>query len=514
MTAGQDTVLANAVLLNSADDVVVALADVPAGSAVRTADGRLALDVRSDVPRGHKIARRPLAAGEVVHKYGHVIGVAAADIAAGEHVHVHNLAMPPRSTRVAGTSGHPAPVPASTAGQRTFRGFVRPDGRVGTRRYLGVLTTVNCSATVAKLVARHFELHPLPNVDGVVALTHDTGCGMASQGEGWDILRRTLVGYARHVNMAGIVVVGLGCEVNTIEGFVEGLGVGSDVPVATYSIQDVGGTQAAVAKGVELVTTMAADLGVAERTEVGLGNLVLGLQCGGSDAWSGLSANPVLGYASDAIVAAGGVSILGETPEIYGAEHLLAARAVNPQVATRLLGLIDWWEDYTARNGATMDANPSAGNKAGGITTIVEKSLGAVAKAGTAPLSGVLSYAEQVPAHGLVHMDTPGYDPVSATGMVAGGATVICFTTGRGSVFGSRPTPTIKLATNSEMANRMAGDMDLDCGGVLDGTASIEQLGEQLLDLICAVASGQQTFSEQWGVGGEEIVPWHIGAVM
>jgi altronate hydrolase len=501
--------VADLLLLHPTDDVYVALRALSEGESVQVA-GEPPITLTTDVPTGHKVARHDLDAGALVHKYGQVIGAVATQVPRGGHLHTHNLVMPPRDARVVeDTHAGVAPTASRT---RTFAGIRRADGRVGTRNYIGVLTTVNCSATVATHIARHFDLVDLPpGVDGVVALTHGSGCGLEAKGPAWEMLRRTLVGYATHPNIGGLVVVGLGCEVLTMDQFLADLGV-TDIPTVSYTIQDVGGTKAAVRHGVEQVTDMASRIGV-ERTECGLDELVLGLKCGGSDAWSGLTANPVLGYASDVIVAAGGTAILGEMPEIYGAEHLLAARATTPAVATALLDKIAWWESYATDNGATLDANPSAGNKAGGITTIVEKSLGAVAKAGTAPVSAVVDYAARVPESGLVIMDTPGYDPVSVTGMISGGATVVCFTTGRGSVFGSKPTPTLKLATNTDLARRLAGDIDLDCGPVLDGRP-IPELGEELLDLIVATASGRVTASEDLGVGNEEIIPWRTGAVM
>jgi altronate hydrolase len=496
-------------LLHGTDDVYVALRPLKAGETVAAA-GEQPLTVQDDLVPGHKVARRDLAAGSLVRKYGQIIGEVVEDVPRGGHIHTHNLGMPPRDARISEDT-HAGTAPGRST-PRTFLGIRRPDGRVGTRNYIGVLTTVNCSATVAQHIARHFDLVDLPaGVDGVVALTHGSGCGLEAKGPAWETLRRTLVGYATHPNIGGLVVVGLGCEVLTMDQFLADLGV-TEVPTVAYTIQDVGGTKPAVRKGVELVTEMAGRIGV-ERTECGLSELVLGLKCGGSDAWSGLTANPVLGYASDVIVAAGGTTVLGEMPEIYGAEHLLAARASDPAVAEALYAKIAWWESYAADNGATLDANPSAGNKAGGITTIVEKSLGAVAKAGTAPLTAVVDYGERLPDHGLVVMDTPGYDPVSVTGMVSGGATLVCFTTGRGSVFGSKPTPTLKLSTNSDLTRRLSGDIDLDCGPVLDGRP-IAELGEELLDLICATASGRTTASEDLGVGNEEIIPWRTGAVM
>lgn len=500
---------ADLLLLHRTDDVYVALRPLIAGETV-TAAGEEPVSVKDDVPVGHKLARLDLAAGSLVRKYGQIIGALVEAVPRGGHVHTHNLGMPPRDARVAEDT-HAGTAPTTTT-PRTFAGIRRPDGRVATRNYIGVLTTVNCSATVAQHVARHFDLVDLPpGVDGVVALTHGSGCGLEAKGPAWETLRRTLVGYATHPNIGGLVVVGLGCEVLTLGQFLDDLGV-TDIPTVAYTIQDVGGTKAAVRRGVDAVTELAGRIGV-ERVECGLSEIVLGLKCGGSDAWSGLTANPVLGYASDVIVAAGGTTILAEMPEIYGAEHLLAARAADPSVAKALLDKISWWEAYASDNGASLDANPSAGNKAGGITTIVEKSLGAVAKAGTAAVSAVVDYGARVPSSGLVIMDTPGYDPVSVTGMVAGGATVVCFTTGRGSVFGSKPTPTLKLSTNSDLARRLSGDIDLDCGPVMSGR-TVAELGEELLDLICATASGRLTVSEDLGVGNEEIIPWRTGAVM
>jgi altronate hydrolase len=504
------------VILHEGDDVAVATAGMPAGSQVAVRGvGELVL--RSDVPVGHKVAVRDLEAGALVRKYGQVIGRTLAAVRAGDHLHVHNLGMPQDAAARLEDQGASKRGPALPPDlRRTFLGYRRPDGRVGTRNYIGVLTTVNCSATVARKVAQLTEddADGLDGVDGVVALTHGTGCGMAAHGPGWELLHRTLAGYARNPNIGGIVVVGLGCEVNAVESVLADLGVADHVPVSSYTIQDLGGTSAAVRHGVEQVRGMMRDLAGAERTEVGVDELVLGLQCGGSDGWSGLTANPALGVASDLLVAAGATSVLGETPEVYGAEHLLANRATSPEVAEALMERIRWWEKYTQGQGTTLDANPSPGNKEGGITTILEKSLGAVAKAGHSPLSAVRQYAEEVPRSGLVFMDTPGYDPVSVTGMVAGGATLICFTTGRGSVFGSRPVPTVKLATNGDLARRMAGDIDLDCSPVVEQGLPLEEMGRRVYDLLLDVASGRRSASEELGLGGEEIVPWQLGAVL
>jgi len=499
--------------LNPDDDVAIALA--PIGRGEPTGPG----PALTDVPRGHKIALTDLPAGALVHKYGHVIGMASRPIRAGEHVHTHNLAMPPNAAELAG-SDHAGGVVSTVLAHlpRTFDGIVRPDGRVATRTYIGVLTTVNCSATVAKQIVRRTEdeiaeLHA-EGVHGVVGLTHGSGCGMADSGPGWDVLRRTLTGYARHPNIGGLIVIGLGCEVNAIRGLVDEMGLPASTPLAEFTIQGVGGTAAAVKEGVRQVNEMAERLRGTVRTPVGVEHLVLGMQCGGSDAWSALTANPALGVASDYLVALGATSMLGETPEIYGAEQLLADRAVHPGVRDRLLERIRWWERYTASQGATLDGNPSPGNKAGGITTILEKSLGSVAKGGRSPLAEIVDYAAAPTERGFVFMDTPGYDPVSATGMVAGGANIIAFTTGRGSVFGSRPAPTVKLATNSALATSMIGDIDIDCSGIVEADRPLLEVGEQVYRSLVEVASGRQSKSEELGLGGEEIVPWQLGAVL
>ena len=493
-------------VLRGGDDVAVALENLGPGDGV--APGVV---VRTAVPAGHKIALRGLPAGALVHKYGEVIGVATVPIEAGDHVHVHNLAFVPSAvSHEPGARARPvAPAPADV----TFDGFARPDGRVGTRNYLGVLTSVNCSATVAKLIARKAQslVEASPHVDGVVALTHGTGCGMAAAGEGLDILRRTLSGYAAHPNFAGIVAVGLGCEVNQLADLDL---TGCAAPVRSLTIQEAGGTTAAAQAGVEALASLLPEAEAARRTPVPVSELVLGLNCGGSDAFSGMTANPALGSAVDLLVAHGGTAVLAETPEIYGAEHMLTARAASPAVAGALLARIAWWDAYTAASGATMDANPSPGNKAGGITTILEKSLGAIAKGGTTPLRAVYEYAQPVTTKGLVFMDTPGYDPVSVTGIVAGGAQVVCFTTGRGSVFGAKPAPSLKLCSNSRTYAAMAEDMDVNCGVIADGEATVAEVGRKIFDLVLAVASGRATASELLGFGDEEFTPWQLGAVL
>ncbi len=502
-----------ALLLRPDDDVAVTTRELAAGTRVRTADG--VVEVTGGVPRSHKLAVRPVAAGATVHKYGQSIGLATADIVPGDHVHTHNLGMDD-TARVHEFGTVHTELPAPTGEVRTFQGYRRANGTVGTRNFIGIITSVNCSASTAKMIAQQFAglaLDAYDDVDGVVALTHGSGCGLVPGSEGSNTLVRTLRGYARHPNIGGLLVLGLGCEMIPVTSLVEGLDLPGDTVVETLTIQDSGGVRATVRAGVEKINAMLPVLDRRRREPAPISELVLGLNCGGSDGYSGITANPALGHASDRLVAAGGTSILAETPEVFGAEHLLTRRAVSEAVGRKLLDRLDWWQGYAAAGGGSLDNNPSPGNKAGGLTTILEKSLGAVAKAGQADLSAVYEYAEPVTERGMVFMDTPGYDPVSVTGIVAGGATVVCFTTGRGSVLGARPTPVIKLATNTEMYERMTEDMDLNCGRIVDGTASVTEVGDEIFERIIAVASGETTVSEELAIGQEEFIPWQLGTV-
>src|SRR5262245_18748798 len=496
--------------LHPQDDVVIARLEIAAGTMLTKENVRAA----ALIPAGHKVAVRAVAKGQPVHRYHQIIGFATRDIAIGEHVHVHNLAMGDfqrdyaYSSLVKNTEFVKEPA--------TFQGIVRPDGRVATRNYIGILTSVNCSATVARMIARHFEnrLDDYPNVDGVVALTHKTGCGMASEGEATDVLRRTIGGYARHPNFFSSQLVGLGCEANQINMLLSAEKLKKSDKLGAFTIQEKGGTKKAVENGIARVTEMLPEANKVKRVPVPASHLMLGLQCGGSDGYSGISANPALGAAVDLLVRHGGTAILSETPEIYGAEHLLTRRAVSRDVGEKLIERIHWWEDYTRRNGNEMNNNPSPGNKAGGLTTILEKSLGAVAKGGTTNLVAVYEYAQPVAAKGFVYMDTPGYDPVSATGQVAGGANMICFTTGRGSAYGCKPAPSLKLATNTPLFVHQEEDIDLNCGEIADGSASVDEIGEQLFKLMLDTASGTKSKSEGHGYGQSEFVPWYVGAVM
>lgn len=499
--------------LHPADNVVVARHRIAAGSDIRQEQVR----TLADIPAGHKLATRPIGRGEPVRKYNQIIGFASTDIAPGEHVHTHNVEMRDFSRDYAfGADVRPtAYVPESE--RRSFLGYRRANGRVGTRNYIGVISTVNCSASVCRFIQQSFPREVLaryPEVDGIVALTHATGCGMADRGDGMKALQRTLWGFARHPNFAGVLMIGLGCEVNQIDFLLEAYGIERGPLFCTMTLQETGGTRRTVDRAIGILREMLPEAAKARREPVPASELVLALQCGGSDGYSGISANPALGHAADLLVAQGGTAILSETPEIYGAEHLLTRRAVSREVGEKLVARIRWWEDYTARNGGEMNNNPSPGNKAGGLTTILEKSLGAAAKGGTTNLTGVFEYAEPIDVRGLVFMDSPGYDPCSATGQVASGANIIAFTTGRGSCFGFKPVPSVKLATNTPMYERMIDDMDLNCGTIVDGEETIEQVGERIFELLLRVASGEKSKSEALGVGDFEFVPWQIGAVM
>ncbi len=501
----------NSIRLHASDNVVVARADLASGTSVE------GIATTQAVPRGHKVATTAIARGAVVRKYGQIIGFASTDIQPGEHVHGHNTAFGDFDRDYAfGADARPADlVPA--AERARFQGYVRADGRVGTRNFVGVLASVNCSNSVARLIADAFagdKLATWPHVDGVVALPHQTGCCIPLDGDTHGNLERTLVGHARHPNFAGVLLVGLGCEVAQIDAMLERYGLQKSPTLHTLVIQEQGGTAATVAAGIAAVREMLAVAETARRTPVDASHLMVALECGGSDGYSGITANPALGAAVDLLVRHGGTAILAETPEIYGAEHLLTRRAASRAVGEKLIARINWWEQHTAANQARMDNNPTPGNKQGGLTTILEKSLGAAAKGGTSMLMDVYRYAEPVTARGFVFMDTPGYDPASITGMVAGGANLTCFTTGRGSVYGGKPVPSLKLATNTPMFERMRDDMDLNCGTIADGTVSTAAMGERIFQLILETASGQRSKSESHGIGDLEFCPWQTGAVM
>ncbi len=492
------------ILLDSADNVATASKSLVAGR-----NGAI-----ENVPRGHKIARCDIARGEPVRKYSQIIGYATANVRAGSHVHTQNLEF--RSVeRNYQFATDLRPVEKSDGD--TFLGFKRPSGRVGTRNYVAVIASVNCSSTAARMIASHFDesrLAEFENVDGVAAFVHGTGCGMADDGEGFEALQRVMWGYARNPNVAAVLMVGLGCEINQISWLIESYGLKQGPLFQAMNIQEKCGLARTVAAGVGKLEAMLPVANEFKRSVCSASELSVALQCGGSDAWSGVTANPALGHACDLLVAQGGTGVLAETPEIFGAEHLLTRRAASREIGERLLERINWWQDYVMRNRASMNNNPSPGNKAGGLTTILEKSLGAAAKSGTSPLNGVYRYAEIVDKRGFVFMDSPGYDPASVTGQIAGGCNMVAFTTGRGSAFGSKPSPSIKIATNSEMYGRMETDMDVNAGEILDGACTVEDKGREIYEKIISVASGEKSKSEEQGLGDYEFVPWQIGAVM
>jgi altronate dehydratase len=497
-----------ALRLHPEDHVAIAKVDLPAGVILEGAPPPAAhMVVRQPIPAGHKVSLVPVGTGDPVRRYGQVIGLARQPILPGDHVHVHNLHLRDlhRSPHVGLDARPVSHVPE--AERRTFLGYRRADGRIGTRNYVAIISTVNCSAHVTREIARHFTPERLadhPNVDGVIALTHPWGCPVDQP-----LLQRTLAGMARHPNVGACLFVGLGCETNQAADLVDRHDLAGPVLV----IQELGGTRRTIQAGIERVEALLPSVNALGRTTEPISKLVLALQCGGSDSWSGVTANPAVGLVADELVRQGGTVVLAETPEVYGAEHLLTRRATSPEVGEKLLDRVRWWGAYAQHMGLRLDDNRSAGNQRGGLTTIYEKSLGAIAKAGNTPLVDVYDYAEPVTSRGFVFMDSPGYDPVSVTGQVAGGCTLVLFTTGRGSVFGFRPAPTIKISTHTRLYERMAEDMDLDAGVVLDGTP-LGEVAAQIQDRVVAVASGQPSKSEAQGVGEAEFVPWDPGGTV
>ena len=502
------------VRLHEQDNVAIAMAPLAAAKPIENYN----LTTAAEIPRGHKIALREIKAGEHIRKYGQIIGAASQDIHAGDHVHTQNLSMADFERDYA-YSQHTHPTEMIHEDSRaTFQGYRRADGRVGTRNYIGIISSVNCSATVARLIAREAEksnmLAAYPKVDGIVPIVHSTGCGMGMGDEPFDKLQRTIWGYTTHPNFAAVLMVGLGCETNQISYLLKKYGYPLQKNFNHFTIQQQGGTRKTVADGIKWLEKILGDADQATRQTIPASELLVALQCGGSDGFSGITANPALGAAADLLVQHGGSAALAETPEIYGAEHLLTRRAASREVGEKLITIIKWWEDYSTRHNSTMNNNPTPGNKLGGLTTILEKSLGAVAKAGSSNLTGVYQYAELIKSKGLAFVDSPGYDPVSITGQVASGCNMVCFTTGRGSCYGNKPVPSIKIATNTSMFNRMDEDMDINCGTIADGDETVQQAGKRIFEEILAVASGKRTLSEQLGIGDAEFAPWQTYAQM
>lgn len=497
-----------ALLLNPADNVAVARVRLAPGFRLRVA-GR-EIEVREEIPAGHKIAIRDIAAGAAVIRYGESIGLASRPIEAGEHVHIHNLNLAEPAPELCFPEAE-LPLPEQAKDAPSFLGYVRADGRAGTRNYVAVAAASNCAAHVAELVARGFENEPLPpGVDGVVAFPHSEGCGQAA-GPHVEVLRRTLAGVLDHPNVSGAVLIGLGCEVNQIAGYFPDETWRTERLVG-LTIQTSGGTRATVEAARREVRRLVERAAGERRTPVPAWKIVLGLNCGGSDSFSGITANPALGFCADRVARLGGTVVLAETTEIFGAEHLLVRRARNRRVAEKLLGYVEAYKCYLAAFGTTFDDNPSPGNKYGGLTNIVEKSLGAVAKGGTTPLMDAVDYAERIATPGLVFMNTPGYDPVSLAGLAAGGCNVLAFTTGRGSAIGFPTVPVIKIASNTGTYAAMRENMDVNAGRVADGEATLEEIGEEIFQFLLRVASGERTAAERWG--HREFVPWRTGPVM
>jgi len=500
--------------LHPADPIAIAVQDVSTGSTLRAPDGGH-LVAAEHIPAGHKIALRDLAPGETVLRYGCRIGQASQPIAAGGWVHTHNLEVGSigrdYTCRVA-----PPLIPAPSG--RTFRGYRRPDGRAGTRNYLAVISSVHCVGHAASRIARHFtpdRLSGFDNIDGVIPIIHHSGCSLPPHGLGQRHLTRTLANLAVNPNIGGALFVGLGCETTQAD---ECAALISEIPLVATSVpwltvQGEGGFQRAVEAGIAAVERLLPQVNACRRSAQPLAGLTLALECGGSDGWSGVTANPLVGRVADALVREGGTAVLSETPEIFGAEALLLERVASPLVGDALIARFNWWLDHAARMGFSLDNNPTPGNKQGGLTTIFEKSLGAAAKGGSTPLNAVYEYSERIDRRGFVFMDTPGSDPPSVTGMLAGGCNLILFTTGRGTAYGSNVAPCIKIASNSRLYRQMGDDIDFNAGRVIEGE-SWEHATEELLEQVIAVASGQRTSNEQNGLAENEFIPWLPDAVL
>lgn len=502
-----------AVLLHPADDV--AIAKVPLASGTRLDHADTTLTVAQFIPAGHKVALRDIEAGAFIRRYGQVIGLATQPVRVGEHVHSHNLAVGEFARDYAFCADAVPVTLVPEAERRTFMGYLRPDGRVGTRNVVAVLSSVNCSAHVVREIARYFtpeRLAAYPNVDEVIGLAHSMGCGVKTGGADYEILQRTIAGMTRHANTGAALMVGLGCETNQINDLLDNYNLRQSV-APSLTIQETGGTRQTIHAGIAAVEALLETANATARTPQPISEIVLALKCGGSDSWSGVTANPVLGMVADELVRQGGTAALAETPEIYGAEHLLTRRAISREVGEALVDKVRWWERHAVMHETDIDNNPSAGNKVGGLTTIFEKSLGAVAKSGTSPLMAVVDYAAPIPTRGFVFIDTPGYDPVCVTGQVASGCTVVVFTTGRGSAFGFKPAPSIKVTSNSAVYASMPDDMDFNAGRILDGEDPADTAAA-LLDTVIAVASGERTKSELLGIGADEYNPWNLGGTL
>ena len=507
--------------LHPSDNVAIAKCRIQPGTTLIRETSRSRpqpITVEQTIAPAHKIALQEISQGQPVRRYGQYIGSALSDIHPGDHVHTHNLGLDPSICRSASIAAQPQVFRAQDAVRPAFDGYCRPNGQVATRNYIAVISTVNCSAHTTEQIARQFTpdlLSAFPNVDGVIALTFRSGCTMQVGGETYTVLQQTLAGMAKHPNVGACLLVGLGCETNQASAMIQNYNLerGPVAPPTVLNIQELGGVGPTIQAGIAAVAELLPQVNHTARTPQPVSHLRVALQCGGSDGWSGVTANPVVGLVADELVRQGGTVLLAETPEIYGAEHLLCNRALRPEVSRKLIERVQWWEEYAHRIGTKIDNNPTPGNKAGGLTTVYEKALGAVAKSGSSPLIAVYDYAEPVLESGLTFMNTPGFDPVSVTGQVAGGCHLVLFTTGRGSAFGFKPAPSIKVASNTALCRQMPHDIDFDAGRLLSGT-SMAPLATELFDLVVAVASGRQTKSEAQGIGEAEFSPWHLGETL
>ena len=497
----------NIIKLNSKDNIGVAPMNIPEGAEIKSN-----LKAQTDIPFGHKISIADIQKDELIYKYGQIIGKAFEKIERGSHVHTHNMMFYEFDRNYKFIKKN---LDTSYKKDKFFYGYKRNNNTVGTRNYIGLISTVNCSATVVKKIANKINLflneNNYKNIDGAVCLKHSSGCGMNTSGKGMEVFNRTIEGFKSHQNFGKVFVIGLGCECAQISLYKNN---NSQNDIEYLNIQDEGGTNEIINKVYTKVINEIPKINSIERTKSHLSNLTLALQCGGSDSYSGITANPALGVAADLLVSYGGSTILAETPEIYGAEHLLIERAVQESDIKKLNNQINWWKNYTQINDGSLDNNPSPGNKKGGLTTILEKSLGAVAKSGSSIMVDVLDYAEKISKPGFNFMDSPGYDPVSVTGQVAAGSNLICFTTGRGSCFGFKPAPSLKIATNTNMFNKLEEDMDINAGTIMDGVNTIEEIGHEIFEELILVASGKKTKSEINDYGDDEFNPWVIGATM
>ena len=497
----------NIIKLNEKDNIGVAPMPIPENTEIN-----LGVLTKDAIPFGHKISLADIKKGSFIYKYGQIIGTASNDILCGQHVHSHNLIFSEFDRKYEIKSKNKFNLENNNL---FFKGYKRENGKAGTRNYIGLISTVNCSATVVKKIAENINIHLLKNnfanIDGAVCLKHSSGCGMNTSGHGMQVFNRTIEGFKHHPNFGKVFVIGLGCECAQISLYQND---SNKDKVEYLNIQDEGGTREIINNVTKKIINDLEDINSITRNNIPVSELTVALQCGGSDSYSGITANPALGFASDLLIKNGGSTILAETPEIYGAEHLLIERAKKKEIVDKLIKQIEWWKHYTLINNGSLDNNPSPGNKKSGLTTILEKSLGAVAKSGTSTMMAVLDYSEKISSKGFNFMDSPGYDPVSVTGQVASGSNVICFTTGRGSCFGFKPSPSIKIASNTNMFNKLEEDMDINAGKIMDGESNIEEVGNQIFHKIIAVASGEQTKSELNGYGDDEFNPWVIGATM